>query len=222
MHTLIRTNGAPYATSFSATDGWYCDSKTREGDTVFIQTTGSSKGYAANVDLIYRKLKGNDKSKQSGVFINRVSAPGYVAIYPEACFIKAEVLFRQGNTAEAFAAYKAGVQASMELMNEKLKVWVGEDGNLKDCPSFTPMEQADIDNYLNNAIGTAGNLTLAKIMTQKRLALQCSVEIFNDMRRMDYEKGCVLNWEVPAEYTANTKLQQDYIPAGKGLRRWRQ
>ena len=84
------------------------------------------------------------------------------------------------------------------------------------------MEQADIDNYLNNAIGTAGNLTLAKIMTQKRLALQCSVEIFNDMRRMDYEKGCVLNWEVPAEYTANTKLQQDYIPAGKGLRRWRQ
>lgn len=222
MHTLIRTNGAPYATSFSATDGWYCDSKTRTGDTVFIQTTGSSKGYAANVDLIYRKLKGNDKSKQSGVFINRVSAPGYVAIYPEACFIKAEVLFRQGNSAEAFAAYKAGIQASMELMNEKLKVWVGEDGNLKDCPSFTPMEQADIDNYINNAIGTAGNLTLAKIMTQKRLALQCSVEIFNDMRRMDYEKGCVLNWEVPAEYTANTKLQQDYIPAGKGLRRWRQ
>lgn len=222
MHTLIRTNGAPYSTSYSKDKGWYCDSKTRTGDTIFIQTTGSSKGYAANVDLIYRKLKGDDKSKQSGIFINRVSAPGYVAIYPEACFIKAEVLFRQGNKAEAFAAYKEGVKASMELMNTKLNAWCNEDANLKDCPSFTPMTQDAIDNFLNNGIGTASDITLAKIMTQKRIALQCSVEIFNDMRRMDYEEGCVLNWELPAEYVANTKLQQDYIPLGKGLRRWRQ
>lgn len=224
MHTLIRTNGAPYATSYSADKGgWYCDSETRSGDTVFIQTTGSSKGYAANVDLIYRKnAAAANYSKNSGVFINRVSAPGYVAIYPEACFIKAEVLFRQGSKSEAFTAYKEGVKASIELMNTKLNAWVAEDGNLKECPSFTPMVQADIDNYLNNALGTANDLTLAKIMTQKRLALQCSVEIFNDMRRMDYAEGCVLNWQLPAEYVSNTSLQQDYIPMGKGLRRWRQ
>lgn len=42
------------------------------------------------------------------------------------------------------------------------------------------------------------------------------------MRRFDYAEGCVLNWELPAEYVANTSLQQDYIPMGKGLRRWRQ
>ena len=223
MHTLIRTNGAPYSTSYSVSKGgWYCDNDKRKGDTIFVQTTSSSKGYAANVDLLYRRLKGDDRSKQSGIFINRVSAPGYVAIYPEACFIKAEVLFRQGNKAEAYAAYKEGTKASIELMNDKLKAWVAEDAGLNDCPSFTPMQQADIDNYLNGALGTANDLTLAKIMTQKRLALQCSVEIFNDMRRLDYETGCVLNWEVPAEYTANTNLQQDYIPLGKGLRRWRQ
>ncbi|MBS7375621.1 MAG: SusD/RagB family nutrient-binding outer membrane lipoprotein, partial [Muribaculaceae bacterium] len=223
MHTAIRTNGAPYSTSYNVDKGgWYCASDTRTGDTIFIQTTSSSKGYAANVDLIYRKLNGDDRSKQSGVFYNRVSAPTYIAVYHEACFIKAEVLFRQGNKAEAFAAYKAGIKASMDLMNERLELWCAEDRNLKGCPSFTPMAQADIDNYLNNAIGTAADLTLAKIMTQKRIAMQMSVETFNDMRRMDYAKGCVLNWELPWEYVNNTQLQQDYLPLDKGLRRWRQ
>lgn len=223
MHTAIRTNGAPYSTSYNVDKGgWYCASDTRTGDTIFIQTTSSSKGYAANVDLIYRKLNGDDRSKQSGVFYSRVSAPTYIAVYHEACFIKAEVLFRQGNKAEAFAAYKAGIKASMDLMNERLELWCAEDRNLKDCPSFTPMAQADIDNYLNNAIGTAADLTLAKIMTQKRIAMQMSVETFNDMRRMDYAKGCVLNWELPWEYVNNTQLQQDYLPLDKGLRRWRQ
>lgn len=223
MHTLIRTNGAPYSTDFDLEKGgWYCANESRSGDTIFIQTTGSSKGYAANVDLIYRKKKGEDKSKQSGVFYNRVSSPGYVAIYPEACFIKAEVLFRQGNTAEAFTAYKAGIKASIELMNEKLNVWVVEDPNLKTCPTFAPMSQDAINNFLENGIGTAADLTMAKILTQKRIALQSSVEVFNDMRRFDYAEGCVLNWELPAEYVANTSLQQDYIPMGKGLRRWRQ
>ena len=35
-------------------------------------------------------------------------------------------------------------------MNDKLKVWCREDANLEACPSFSPMTQTDIDNYLNN------------------------------------------------------------------------
>ena len=47
------------------------------------------------------------------------------------------------------------------------------------------MTQTDIDNYLNNGIGTEENITLGKILTQKRLALHFSMEIWNDMRRYD-------------------------------------
>ena len=61
-------------------------------------------------------------------------------------------------------------------MNDKLKVWCREDANLEACPSFSPMTQADIDNYLSNGIGTEENITLGKILTQKRLALHFSME----------------------------------------------
>ena len=50
-------------------------------------------------------------------------------------------------------------------MNDKLKVWCREDANLEACPSFSPMTQTDIDNYLNNGIGTEENITLGKILT---------------------------------------------------------
>ena len=164
---------------------WYIntDAAARLGDTIYVEMTSTSKGYAANVDLLYRRVAGNDASKESGSFYSRVSSPTYMGTYSEACFIKAEVLFKQGNSAEAFVAYKEGIKASMELMNIKLNQWCQEDQTLTDCPSFTPMAQADIDNYLANAIGTSGNLTLGKIMTQKRLAMHISVEIWNDMRR---------------------------------------
>ena len=71
-------------------------------------------------------------------------------------------------------------------MNSKLKVWCNEDENLKKCPSFTPIEQADIDNFLANGIGSSADITLGKIMTQKRLSLMFSMENWNDMRRYDY------------------------------------
>ena len=109
----------------------------------------------------------------------------------------------------------------MELMNIKLNQWCQEDQTLTDCPSFTPMAQADIDNYLANAIGTSGNLTLGKIMTQKRLAMHISVEIWNDMRRYDFDPQIFHNWGIPALHDINTNALKA-IPAGKQLRRWRQ
>ncbi|MBQ7941529.1 MAG: SusD/RagB family nutrient-binding outer membrane lipoprotein, partial [Muribaculaceae bacterium] len=64
-------------------------------------------------------------------------------------------------------------------------------------------------------------LTLAKIMTQKHMAMMFSVEQFNDMRRYDYDSNVFLNWEIPAEYYIN-ETAKEYIPEGKHLRRWRQ
>jgi hypothetical protein len=224
MNTTIRTTGAPYTTSWNSTTGnFYCNSSTRAGDTIYVHQTSSSKGYASNTDLFYyrdgKKGKGNANSAMSGTFYTRVSSPTFIATYHEACFIKAEVLFNQGKTAEAFEAYKNGIRANIELMNEKLKEWVAEDANLASCPSFTPIEQADIDNYIENGIGTASDLTLGKIMTQKHMAMMFSVEQWNDMRRYDYDENIFLNWHIPAEYYINTTAQSQ-IPLGKQLRRW--
>ena len=203
-------------------DYWWIDSdsEARLGDTIYVEQTSESKGYAANIDLLFRR-NGTDASRESGTFYTRVSSPTYIGTYMEACFIKAEVLFNKGDKSGAFTAYKEGIKASIELMNSKLKVWCNEDENLKKCPSFTPIEQADIDNFLANGIGSSADITLGKIMTQKRLALMFSMENWNDMRRYDYNPEIFLGWGIPAAHEKNAGAQKA-IPNGKTFRRWRQ
>ena len=201
--------------------GWWIDSDepSRLGDTVYVECTSTSKGYAAASDLLYRRNNDFDASKESGSFYTRVSSPTYIGTYSEACFIKAEVLFKKGDQSGAYAAYKEGIKASMELMNVSLQSWVSGDQNLADCPSFRPMEQSEIDNFLAKGIGTPGELTLGKILTQKRIALHFSVEIWNDMRRYDFNPEYFLGWKIPAYHSQVVKATQA-IPDGKQFRRW--
>lgn len=215
--------GGPLRAGFSkAKGGWWIDSdsETRKGDTVYVEGTSWCKGYQGKQDLLYRR-DGTDASKESGSFYTRVSSPTYVGTYAEACFIKAEVLFKQGDKNGAFTAYKEGVKASIECMNEKLNVWCTEDASLKSCPSFTPMEQADIDKLLASGIGTSADLSLGKIMTQKRIALHFSMEIWNDMRRYDFDPEIFFGWGIPAYHDINEDGLK-HIPAGKHYRRWMQ
>ena len=230
MLSNINNEGGPLRAQFgtNASKSWsgeffWIDSNNelRRGDTVYVECTSESKGYAAKKDLLYRRKANVDASAESGSFYSRVSSPTYVGTYMEVCFIKAEVLFNQGDKSGAFAAYKEGIKASIELMNDKLNVWVAEDATLKDCPSFTPMKQSDIDNFLANGIGTAADLTLGRIMTQKRLALQFSVENWNDMRRYDFDKKIFLGWDIPAYHNVVAAAQKA-IPSGQYYRRWRQ
>lgn len=223
--------GGPLKASYGGVGGdkWWIDNEepARKGDTVYVDCQSESKGYAAKQDLLHRRDKSreggtsNDNSKESGTFYTRVSSPTYIGTYSEACFIKAEVLFNKGDKAGAFAAYKEGIKASMEQMNVKLESWVSEDRNLLDCPSFVPMTQAEMDNFLANGIGTASDITLGKILTQKRIALHFSVEIWNDMRRYDFNPEYFLGWGRPSYQTMVAKATQA-VPAGKQLRRWMQ
>ena len=221
----------PIRASYSADKKWYIETELPErlGDTVYVEATSSSKGYAANRDIMYRRSNvltgaaGEDvlTAAESGTYYTRVSSPTYLGTYAEACFIKAEVLFKQGDKNGAFTAYKEGIKSSMEQMNIKLNLWCNEDAGLKACPSFTPMEQADIDNFLANGIGSASDLTLGHILTQKRIALNFSVEIWNDMRRYDFDPELFFGWGIPALHDVNAAALKG-IPAGKGFRRWRQ
>ena len=205
-------------------NGFWIDSnnEARWNDTIYVEGTSDCKGYFANPSLLYcRAGSGKFESAESGTFYTRVSSPTYIGTYAECCFIRAEVLFKRGDRAGAYNAYKAGVKASCELMNDKLKAWVAEDATLADCPSFTPMTQEAIDNFVNNGIGTQGELTLGHIMTQKRIALMFSYEIWNDMRRYDFDPNIFFGWSIPA-YHYKVAAAMLAIPEGKQYRRWRQ
>ena len=224
MLSNINSEGGPLRAAWDNEKHFYInsDNPLRLGDTVYVECTSESKGYAAKKDLLYRRGGANvDASAESGSFYSRVSSPTYVGTYMEACFIKAEVLFNKNDKAGAYAAYKEGIKAAIELMNDKLKVWVSEDPTLAACPSFTPMSEIDIQYFLANGIGTAADITLGRIMTQKRLALQFSVENWNDMRRYDFNKNIFLGWDIPA-YHFKVAAAEKAIPAGKAYRRWRQ
>lgn len=218
-------SGGPLRANWNAANGWYVttDNPARADDIYYVECTSESKGYAAAPDLFYRrggKTSGNE-SRESGSFYSRVSSPTYMGTYAEACFIKAEILFNQGDKAGAFTAYRNGIKASMDRMNVSLNAWVNGDPGLAECPSFTPMTDAQINDYLNNGIGTAADLTLGKILTQKRIALHFSVEIWNDMRRYDFDENLFLNWKQPIYHDYDqTALQA--IPNGKQFRRWQQ
>ena len=225
MASDINSQQGPIRASFNtSTNSWYINhhNEARLGDTVYIECTSDCKVYFANPSILYcRAGSGFFESAESGSFYTRVSSPTYIGTYAECCFIKAEILFKKGDRAGAYDAYKKGIQASMELMNEKLNAWLAEDPTLAYCPSFTPITTDAIDNFLNNGIGTQAQLTLGHILMQKRLALMFSYEIWNDMRRYDFNPNIFFGWSIPA-YHYQVAAAMNAIPEGKQYRRWRQ
>lgn len=225
MLSNVRLGGSPYATSWNDEENrFYCNSKDENclGDTIYVQQRCGGKGYYQGTDLLIyldnKKGKGKERSAMSGTFMTRPSSPGPIGTYYEACFIRAEVLFNEGNKAEAFKAYQDGVRAHMEFMKAKIDTWLAEDGNLARCPSFKAMTNEEITNYVNNGLGTASDLTIGKIMTQKHIAMMFSQENWNDMRRYDYNPNVFLAWDKPYEYGVSSKIN---IPEGQYPRRWR-
>lgn len=211
------------AATFNGVDypvySWYCktDNEERQGDTIYVHGKSSSKGYDSNKDLLYRR-GGVDESAVSGVFSVRPDSYTYFGSYWEACFIKAEVLMRKGDKPGAFAAYKAGIEANIQAVEERCAEWVAGDPTLATCPSFAPATQEAINNYLSTAIGTAADITMGKIMTQKLMTMMWSSEQWNDMRRFDYDPLIFMNYGKPMWYrTHGTALT--FCPEGSTPRR---
>lgn len=225
MQSKIRTEAGPISPAYNASNNaitsngrtvparsWYVNSAnaSRWGDTVYVSMRSSSIGYHKDVSDTYRWADGTMVS--SGTFYSRPDAPTHLLTYPEMCFIKAEILFNKGDKTGAFAAYRDGIRAHIDLMNAKLATY----GNVN--VSKSPMSQAKIDEFMNNGIGTAADITLGKIMTQKFIAMSFSQQNWNDMRRYDYSTTAYPGWAVPYEYTV-TAAAQNKIPLGKQFRR---
>lgn len=225
LQTNIVSNSGPFTSSWDAAAGkWYCntDLDERKGDTVYVHMRSNSRGYNGGIDLIRREEAGNDASATSSVFQVHADTPTYLGSYWEACFIRAEVLCRKGNLGDAAAELQKAVRAHMEAVNEQLAKWDGNASDLmKSCPAYTKMEQADIDNYINNVIAAASGKEelMAAIMTQKLISEMFMVETWNDFRRHDFDKNVFLNWDLPFEFRTNP-VYQTYCPMGKGPRRW--
>ena len=138
----------------------------------------------------------------TGSFQVRPVSDQEILTYHEMCFIKAEVYMRKGDGANAFTAYRAGIQAHLDMMQAKLAQWKA-GGYSKNAagvviPDMEPMDQTAINNFLvSGAVAQgAGTLTMSDIMLQKYIAMGCSIENWNDMRRFNFSAGNVGSFSV--------------------------
>ena len=138
----------------------------------------------------------------TGSFQVRPVSDQEILTYHEMCFIKAEVYMRKSDVASAYLAYKAGIQAHLDMMQAKLTQWktAGFNKNAAGVtiPDMEPMDQAAITSYLSSsAIAQgAGDLKMSDIMLQKYIAMGCSIENYNDMRRFNFSAGNVGNFGI--------------------------
>lgn len=166
----------------------------------------------------------------TGSFQVRPNSDFDVLTYHEMCFIKAEVLLRKGDAAGALAAYKAGIKAHMDRMQTKLNSWKAA-GYADKNPDMAPMNEDEISAYMNSAAvcQDAGSLSMADIMLQKYVAMGCSIENWNDMRRFNFSAGNIGSFGVvypgydrsplfsgQNQITGTTKTDPTYW-----IRRWR-
>ena len=218
----LRSNYGKTSSTRSKAGSWWIDhdAEARQGDTVYVECTSDCKAYYGLPDIIYQRNTSEINSQESGSFYYRVSSPTWVATYAEACFIRAEMLMKKGDANGAKEAVKKGVRASIDQMNAKLGEWLNEDAQFQDIPSFTKMEEADITKFIN-AFDNIKDFGMAHILTQKRVSLMISMEIWNDMRRYDYDPKIFLNYGEPIGHQYNSSALEA-IPEGKQFRRWRQ
>lgn len=228
---IINLNG-PYALSFGQVGdatkptnwklNWYCNDAARAGDTIYVPMRCGGTGYYARTTVFFDQVKNVERSTITGNCFVHAESPSYVATYQEACFIKAEVLMRKGDKSGAFEAYKKGVRAAIDMVNDQTKKWASAFPTIADNPSIKPMTEDEINAFINGALGSASDITMGKIMTQKLIAMPFNLENWNDMRRFDYDTNIFMNWNKPYYYTSGTGTVWTYCPVGKTPRRWKQ
>ena len=165
----------------------------------------------------------------TGSFQVRPVSDQEILTYHEMNFIKAEVYMRKGDQANAYTAYRAAIQAHLDMMQAKLTQWKAA-GYTATNPDMAPMDQTAINTYLSSpAVAQgAGDLTMSDIMLQKYIAMGCSLENYNDMRRFNFSTGNVAGFGVvypgydrgplfagTALYTGTSKTDPRYW-----MRRW--
>lgn len=167
-----------------------------------------TQGLAVNdMNCYYTAVPDNSRElgfvQGTGTFYTRPDSDSDILTYTEMLFIKAEVLFRQGDAQGAYNAYRDAILSHFERMNEKLKTWTdigcGKTARGFDVSfAYSPMSQAEIDAYMASAAvkQDAASLTLSDIMMQKLIAMCFNYQSWNDMKRYNYFAGNIGSYGV--------------------------
>lgn len=225
VYAVSKEDGTKYSSSSDKSDfdnykdAWYTTSQLadRQGDSIYtpiyseaaswitIGSTSDDRYLSIRYNGMTESTENDGRIISTGTFYTRADGPGHLVCYHEMCFIRAEVLFRKGDKAGALTAYKAGIKAHMEAMNEKLKEYD------QDIFGKQVISADAIDAFLSSAAvaQTSADLTMTKIMQQKFIAMSYSIQNWNDMRRMNYgatgEFGVVYaGFDRPAEFNASS------------------
>ena len=173
------------------------------GDTAYVSLRSNSKltgNQTKEENDVYWYFSTNDALNagavgSTGSFQTRPVSDFEIMTYHEARFIKAEVLYRKGDKSGALTAYKAGIKAHLDYMQKKLTEWQGQGYN---NPDMMPMNNDAITAYMNSdaVCQNASDLKMSDIMLQKYVAMGCSLENWNDMRRFNYGAGNIADFGV--------------------------
>lgn len=207
----------PAGSVYSSSTSYYA-----AGDTAYVNMRSNSmltSGVSEmNMNFYYGANSSAAKSAgavaSTGSFQVRPISNFEMFMYHEACFIKAEVYLRQGNTSAALSAYQAGIQAHLDYMQSVLEDWDAA-GYTDYNPDMGPMDSSAITAYMSSdaVCQSAASLTMSDIMLQKWVAMGCSIENWVDMRRFNYSAGNVEDFGVvypdfdrSAVFSGNTQL----------------
>ena len=169
--------------------------------TMFLDYRGTPNGAG------YQGVRNTDHAQcylDVGKWYSSTNSPLQIIINSECRFIEAEAAFRANNKPRAYAAYLAGITASMNKL-----------GVIADS----------LNKYINNpkvAVG-ANNLTLALIMKEKYVATFLLPVTWVDMRRFDY---AYKNFTLPANADLDTFIRRGDYPSsatsrnGKNVPDW--
>ena len=197
IHSDIRLNSGPMLSAYNVTTKKWAINTTnaaRLGDTIYVSNRSLCSMTGSNgAESTWQATDGTVLS--TGTFYTRPESPSHILGYPEICFMKAEALFRKGDKAGALTAYKDGIRAHMELMNVSLSSY-GTSPDLN--PGKQSIPASEITAFLASAAvaQNANDLTMAKIMTQKYIALSYNQQTWNDMRRFNYSAGNIADFGV--------------------------
>ena len=167
------------------------------GDTTYVNLRSNSiaSGGLSQTDLNWYPSAAAQSAGavgSTGSYQVRPISDQEILTYHEMCFIKSEVYMRKGDAANAHTAYKAGIQAHLDMMQAKLTQWKAGGYNKNSTgiiiPDMEPMDPAAINTYMTSSAVAqdGGSLTMRDIMLQKYIAMGCSIENWNDMRRFNY------------------------------------
>jgi hypothetical protein len=128
--------------------------------------------------------------------------------YPEVQFFKAEALFKKGDLANAYIAYKNGIAGSIDFVSNppSIDALTGSQGYISATAKA---------NYLAGPCvkQSAATLTISDIMQQKFISLFVwgNIEAWVDIRKYQYDTSVFQGYQAPGALYPDNAGKQVYL-----------